>query len=130
MLRSSNLDMSDAMTPEDVDDFLTGAAWAIRSTCHTVLRSSPGAAIFGRDMSFDIPFIANWNAVGARRQQLVDQNAARENARRTDFDHAVGQKVVLRKDGMLRKAESKHEGPHAIAQVHTNGAAQGFKEEQ
>jgi hypothetical protein len=25
-----------------------------------VLKASPGAAIFGRDMLFDIPFIADW----------------------------------------------------------------------
>jgi hypothetical protein len=26
----------------------------------TVLKASPGAAIFGKDMLFDIPFIADW----------------------------------------------------------------------
>ena len=36
-------------------------AWAICSTYHMVLKASPGAAIFGRDMLFDIPFIADWN---------------------------------------------------------------------
>ena len=72
-------------------------------------------------MSFDMPCLADWTAIGQRRQQLVDQNMARENARRTDFDYAVGQKVVLRKDGVLRKAESKCEGPCVIAQVHANG---------
>jgi len=34
-------------------------AWAIRSTCHTVLKASPGAAIFGQDMLFGIPFLAD-----------------------------------------------------------------------
>jgi transposase InsO family protein len=121
MLRTSNLDMADTVTPEDVDNFLTDAAWAIRSTYHTVLKSTPGAAIFGRDMLFDIPFLADWTAVGKRRQDLVDQSAAKENAKRVDFDYAVGQKVILRKDGVLRKAEQKYEGPFTITQVHTNG---------
>ena len=37
---------------------------------------------------------------------LVDQNNARENLRRIDFD---------------RKAEDKNVGPYVITQVHTNG---------
>ena len=49
MLRTAELDMADSVTPDDVDTFLD-AAWAIRSTYHTVLKASPGAAIFGRDM--------------------------------------------------------------------------------
>ena len=64
MLRMSNLDMQDTVNAEMIDDFLVNAAWAIRSTYHTVLKSSPGAAIFGRDMLFDIPYIADWAAIG------------------------------------------------------------------
>jgi hypothetical protein len=44
------LDMANPVTPNDVDVFLDNAAWAICSTYHTVLKASPGAAIFGRDM--------------------------------------------------------------------------------
>ncbi len=52
---------------------------------------------------------------------MVDQNNAQENARRKDFDYAVGQKVLLRKDGILRKAKVKYLGPFTTTQVHTNG---------
>jgi hypothetical protein len=45
MLCTAELDMAD--TPDDVNVFLDNAAWAIRSTYHTVLKASPGAAIFG-----------------------------------------------------------------------------------
>ena len=72
-------------------------------------------------MLFDIPYIADWTAIGQRRQLLVDQSNAQENARRIDFDYAVGQKVLLKKDGILRKAEVKYQGPFKITQVHTNG---------
>ena len=101
--------------------FLVAAAWAIRSTYHTVLKSSPGAAVFGRDMLFDIPYIADWTAIGNRRQASVDQMNTRENSRRVDFDYAVGQKVLLKKDGILCKAEDKYVGPYNVTQVHTNG---------
>ena len=72
-------------------------------------------------MMFDIPYLADWTEIGKRRQVLVERNSARENKRRIDFDYAFGQKVLLIKDGILRKAEDKHEGPYVITQVHTNG---------
>jgi hypothetical protein len=59
MLCTAELDMADTVVPSDIDAFLTDAAWAIRSTYHTVLKASPGAAIFGWDMLFDIPFLAD-----------------------------------------------------------------------
>ena len=54
MLRTSKLDMAETVKPSVIDVFLSDAAWAVRSTYHTVLKVSPGAAIFGRDMLFDI----------------------------------------------------------------------------
>jgi hypothetical protein len=60
MIRTSEIDMADSVAPSDIDAVLTNASWAIRSTYHTVLKASPGAAIFGRDMLFNIPFIADW----------------------------------------------------------------------
>jgi hypothetical protein len=60
MLCTAELDMANSVTPDDNDVFLDNAAWAIRSTYHTVLKASPRAAIFGQDMLFDIPFVADW----------------------------------------------------------------------
>ena len=60
MLRTAKIDMAKMVTPSDTDIFLTNASWAIHSTYHTVLKASPGAAIFGQDMLFVIPFIADW----------------------------------------------------------------------
>ncbi len=51
--------MAKPVNASDIDIFLSDAAWAI-PTHHTVLKASPGAAIFGQDMLFDIPFIADW----------------------------------------------------------------------
>jgi hypothetical protein len=63
MLCTAELDMANSVTPDNVDVFLDNAAWAIRSTYHTVLKASPGAAIFGQDMLFDIPFMADWRKI-------------------------------------------------------------------
>ncbi|KAL7425678.1 hypothetical protein ACHAXM_000119, partial [Skeletonema potamos] len=122
MARTAELDMADTVEPSDVADFLTNAAWAIRSTYHTVLKASPGAAIFGRDMLFDIPFLADWNKIGEYRQHQTDQNTERENSSRRDWDYKVGDQVLLRKDGILRKSESRYErDPWTITSIHTNG---------
>jgi hypothetical protein len=122
MLRTSEINMADSVKTSDIDIFLTDAAWAIRSTYHTVLKASPGAAIFGRDMLFDIPFIADWKKIGEHRQLLTDRNTSRENEGRIDYDYKVGQKVLIRKEGILRKTESRHlKDPWVITSVHTNG---------
>ena len=63
MLRTSEIDMADTINESDIADFLTNAAWAIRSTYHTVLKNSPGVLIFGREMLFDVPFLADWQKI-------------------------------------------------------------------
>ena len=68
MLHTAEIDMADTVAPSDIDTFLTNASWAIRSTYHIVLKASPGAAIFGRDMLFNIPYIADWKQIGEHRQ--------------------------------------------------------------
>jgi hypothetical protein len=47
MMRTSEIDMTNSVEPTDIDTFIDNAAWAIHSTYHTVLKASPGAAIFG-----------------------------------------------------------------------------------
>jgi hypothetical protein len=63
MFCTAELDMAETVTPDDVYVFLDNAALAMRSTFHTVLKASPGTAIFGCNMLFDIPFIADWNKI-------------------------------------------------------------------
>ena len=122
MLCTAELDMEDTVSESDIADFLTNAAWAVLSTYHTVLNTSPGAAIFGRDMLFDVPFIAHWKKIGEYRQNQTDRNAARENKTQIDCDYHPGDKVLLHKDGILRKSESRYESDHwTITSVHTAG---------
>ncbi len=85
MLHTSELDTVESMKASDINVFLSGTAWAVLSTYHTVLKASPGAAIFGQDMLFDIPFIADWQKIGEHRQRLTDLNNARENEGRIGY---------------------------------------------
>ena len=47
MMQTSSIDMSQTVDPDDIDAFLTNAAWAIHTTHHTVLQLTSGTAIFG-----------------------------------------------------------------------------------
>jgi hypothetical protein len=129
MLCTAELDMADSVTPDDVDVFLDNAAWAIRSTYHMVLKASPGAAIFGQDMLFDIPFVADWRKIKERRQSLTNHGNQRKNAKRIDYNYKVGDEVLVINKGILRKAESAYgKEPWTITTVHTNGTS-GFNAE-
>jgi hypothetical protein len=122
IMRTSELDMADSVHPADIDTFIDNAAWAICSTYHTVLKASPGAAIFGRDMLFDILFIADWKQIGEYRQSQTDRSNTREHNKRVDYDYKVGDKILIQKDGILRKAESIwRKEPWTMTTVHTNG---------
>ena len=109
MLRTAETNMADSVKTSDIYVFLSDTAWAICSTHHMVLKASPGAAICGQDMLFDIPFIADWKKIGEHRQLLTNRNTDRENESWIDYDDQVGQKVLIRNDGILRKAESRYQ---------------------
>jgi hypothetical protein len=106
MMHTSEIDMAKSVEPADIDTFIDNAAWAICSTYHTVLTASPGAAIFGQDMLFDIPFIVDWKQIGEFWQRQTNHNNERENKTRVNFDYKVGDKILICKDGILRKSES------------------------
>jgi hypothetical protein len=59
---------------------------------------------------------------GEHRQWLTDLYNSHENGGRIDYDYKVGQKVLLRKEGILRNAESRYQRePWLITSVHRNG---------
>ncbi len=103
MLHTAELDMAESVNASDIDIFFADAAWAICSTHHTVFKASPGAVIFGRDMLFEIPFIADWKKIGEHRQRLTDLNNAHENKGRIECDYKVGQKILVRNKGIHQK---------------------------
>ncbi len=53
---------------------------------------------------------------------MTESNNNNKNKKRVDYDYKVGNKILIPKDGILRKAESvwKKE-PWTITTVHTNG---------
>ncbi len=92
--------MVDTVNESDLTNFLANAAWAIRSTYHTVLKTSPVMAIYGWDMLFDVPYLATWTKWGEYRQQQTDKNTKTEKSASVDWDYQPNDKVVLRKDNI------------------------------
>jgi len=59
--------------------------------------------MFEQDMLFDIPFKADWKKIGEFRLHQTDRSNKCENSSRVDHDYKVGDKILIRKDGILRK---------------------------
>ena len=71
-------------------------------------------------MLFDIPYVADWNVIGKRRQEQVESTNRRNNKSRLPYDYDIGHTMLVKKDGILCKAEDKYEGPCTITQVYCN----------
>ena len=79
VLRTSILGMQDNCTPVMTDELVANIGWAMYATYHTLIGSSPGAAIFSRDMLFDITYLADWSENERKRQAQVDKSNLIEN---------------------------------------------------
>ncbi len=113
--------MAESVEPADIDTFIENAALAIHSTYHTVLKASPGAAIFRQDMLVDVLFKAYWKQIRDYRQSQTDHSNQHENKKPIDYNYKVGDNILIQKDSILRKAESRWvKKPWTIMAVHTN----------
>ncbi len=59
-------------------------------------------------MLFNILFVSDWHKIGEHRQSLTDCNNQHVNNRRIDYDYKVEDKVLIEKEGILCKTESKY----------------------
>ena len=103
-----------------IEEALSIAMHALRSSVHTTLGGSPGSLVFNRDMFLNIPLVADWHQITKRREQIVNANLLRENKRRRRFDYAVNQRALIKLHAPTKMGE-RTVGPFNITQVHTNG---------
>ena len=45
--------------------------FAVQSTYHTMLQSTPEQIVFGRNMVLYTPFISDWEAIRRHKQQII-----------------------------------------------------------
>ena len=105
-----------------LDICLATAQYAIRATIHQTLKTTPGALVFNRDMLLPITFHHDFEQIRQRRQQLIDVNNTRQNARRISYDYQPNDEVLLLNEpDRLSKLAPRTSGPFKILLVHTNG---------
>ena len=96
-------------------------AWAIQSTAHTLLHTSPAQLVFGRDMLFDLSYLVRWKDIQDKKVQSRQDNTERENSKRVKHTYNAGDNVYLNRDVLQRKLLPKRDGPFKILKVNTNG---------
>jgi hypothetical protein len=101
--------------------FPSAAAYAIRSTYHTVLEASPVELVFGRHMLLPVKFNADWQATQDKRQKRMEDSNARENASRIEYEYKIGDLIMKARPGKLTKLQRKRDGPYTVTHVYTNG---------
>ncbi len=102
-----------------IDEVLSIATHAMRSSIYTSFGSSPSSLFFNRDMFLNIPLIADWHAITQEREHLINENLMHENPKRKSYDNVPNQKV-LKKRHKSCKLGQKTSGPYKILQTHVN----------
>jgi len=116
----SNPPQNMAQARDIIDSALATAMHAMRTTVATTLGSTPGALAFSRDMFLNVPLVADWQTIAQNREQFINENLRRANARRRQYDYAPNQQV-LKKVHDPTKLGVRTTGPFTILRVHVNG---------
>ena len=119
-----------SMQVRSVDDIDPTYGWsgilaalrqAMRSTVHTTTKATPTQLVFGRDAILNVSFEANWQYIKDRKQKLILQNNARENASRVEHTYSIGDKVMVRRNPNRKHGSDRQKGPYTVTRVNDNG---------
>ncbi len=112
-------------TPQDVlhlvNDRLATTMHSMRSTISIVLKASPGALAFSRDMLLNVPLIEDWQAITCNREALVNDALLKNNQQHINYDYQIRQQVLKYDNTIKGKLAIKTSGPFEIMHVHVNG---------
>lgn len=120
-LRSFNLEERELHPHDPFEEFLTKAAYAIRSAYHTTLGYSPAQLVFGRDMFMPITVNPDWEAIRKRKQDSINKSNRRENMKRIDHKYQTGDLVTVERLGVIPKLSLPRKGPYTVVKPHDNG---------
>ena len=121
ILRTSELEKRELNERDPWSEFMAAVGFAIRSTYHMVLQTTPGQLVFRRDMILPAPFEPDWEAIKARRQAEINRNNTRENKDRVKYEHKPGDKVLYIIPCKQAKLKNPRTGPHLLCKVNNNG---------
>ena len=89
------------------EGLLSAVRTAVRSVVHTTTRATPTQLVFNRDAVLNVSFEADWQYIKQRKQKLIVQNNAKENAKRKPHEYSVGDKVLIRLDPQRKHGSDK-----------------------
>ena len=81
----------------------------------------PGQLVYGHDMILPIKFKADWALIEQQKQICINKSNKRENSKRIKHNYKIGDKVLLKNPGILRKMSTPYSGPYKVQEVFTNG---------
>jgi transposase InsO family protein len=121
MIRTQNIESVRDLEGGTWSGVLSAVGFAMRATLHTTMRATPMQLVFNRDAIHNIRFEADWQYIKERRQRTIRQNNERENAKRTPYTYAVGDRVMVEQPQHRKYGQPKYKGPYEIDTVNDNG---------
>jgi len=121
MIRTFEANKTEVDEEDPWSGILAATMFATRATYHTTMQATPSQLVFGRDAILNTKFDANWKYICDRKQQLIQLNNRRENAKRTPHVYQVGDKALYKTNKLDKFSTDAYEGPYNIVQVNTNG---------
>ena len=86
--------------------------------------STPGQAVFVRDMLFNSTSVVGWRFVTTAKQRQVDIDNVRGKSRRVTHEYVIGNQVYVEMTEIYRKIDYKKQRLYKITVVFTNGTFQ------
>ena len=122
MIRTFELYDSDAIDDDDPwSGILAAVMAAVRSTYSTTTQATPMQLVFGRDAIIDTKFLADWNFIRERKQNIIHQNNVRENEKRKPHVYNVDDEIMFKKHNQTKYGGPEYESPYKIVTVNDNG---------
>ncbi|KAH9094757.1 hypothetical protein LEN26_018161 [Aphanomyces euteiches] len=112
-----HLVIGDKMRTQEIKDFdqwetfCAALVYALRSTTSSMLNTSPGAAVFGRNMLFDLSHVTNWIEVHKKKVRQVQYDNQRENAGRIAHKYEPNDLVMI---DLSREIQGKMLPPQSV----------------
>jgi hypothetical protein len=121
MLRTFSIQDLELDEEDPFAGILSAVTFAIRSTVHTTNMATPMQLVFGRDAVLNVLHEANWRYIKERKQQFINYNNKRENAKRKEHQYHVGDRVLIKNATNIKYGTDAYSGPFTVVEVRTNG---------
>ena len=96
-----------------MDTCFSAASYAARATIHSALNISPGAWVFQRDMTLNIPLISGSEIIYQHRHVIIDERLCCDNFCCRACENKVGDDILILLDNPTT-LDDLGCGPHSI----------------